>query len=317
MSPLSLQTPRSLRILLATAALSAALACGAPAPRGEAPTTSPPQAEATPPPYDYPAPVSGHFEDVNVGTFDLVDGIAYARPDGSTAVWLVSEPIASPVLAGGECPVLLARSLALLRDAGWVEVTVDGEGRSDYFASGTPYGGRGKESEVGGGYWQIDLDAPPAARIAGRIDHRYQGRFRFDLPVWPASAGVSREADLLSGGALEPSGPAPTEERLVATYRALRDAARARDLATYLATQGFAPKQVRAIRGLAGIDAELAAHADRFLEPGEPQEPRIEPGYLGVGATGTNSKGEAFFNWYQFGVCGERLVLYGIGLNPQ
>ncbi|TMG89028.1 MAG: hypothetical protein E6H73_17480, partial [Betaproteobacteria bacterium] len=28
-------------------------------------------------PYAYPAPVKGHYKEINIGEFDLVDGIAY------------------------------------------------------------------------------------------------------------------------------------------------------------------------------------------------------------------------------------------------
>ena len=36
-----------------------------------------------------------------------------------------------------------------------------------------------------------------------------------------------------------------------------------------------------------------------------------------VGARGKNPKGSAFFNFYEFSPCGDKLVLVGIGENPQ
>jgi hypothetical protein len=36
-----------------------------------------------------------------------------------------------------------------------------------------------------------------------------------------------------------------------------------------------------------------------------------------VGAGGVNSKRAKFTNYYQFAPCGGKLVLVGIGLNPQ
>jgi hypothetical protein len=43
----------------------------------------------------------------------------------------------------------------------------------------------------------------------------------------------------------------------------------------------------------------------------------LENGFAGVGGRGTNSKGEAFFNYYEFTPCGGKLILTSIGLNPQ
>ena len=62
------------------------------------------------------ASVKGEFSEVNIGTFDLVDGIAWAV-DGGTVVYAVSKPIASSTLASAACPVTMARSLAAVRDA--------------------------------------------------------------------------------------------------------------------------------------------------------------------------------------------------------
>ena len=60
------------------------------------------------PPYSYPAPVKGHFKDINIGDFDLVDGIAYPASGGAgTVVYLTSKPIASPLIAAICCAALL------------------------------------------------------------------------------------------------------------------------------------------------------------------------------------------------------------------
>jgi len=41
--------------------------------------SSSPAAEEKVPPYTYPAPVKGHYNEVNIGEFDVVGGIAYPR----------------------------------------------------------------------------------------------------------------------------------------------------------------------------------------------------------------------------------------------
>ena len=82
-----------------------------------------------------------------------------------------------------------------------------------------------------------------------------------------------------------------------------------------LAAQGFSAAQIEAIRGLSGINADLAAHAGRFLDPGVPEEVLAATGQ--VGARGKDPAGKAFYNFYEFSPCGEKLVLVGIGENPQ
>jgi len=57
---------------------------------------------------------------------------------------------------------------------------------------------------------------------------------------------------------------------------------------------------VRKLRGLDGIAEDLERHADRFLDPGDPEEVSLYATIAGIGARGTNSRGEAFFNFYQF-----------------
>ena len=312
------------RMLCAASRLAVAaliLGCGSPespSPPGASAAAPSAEAEAPPAAYSYPAPVSGHFEEINTGSFDLVDGIAWPAADGSgTVVWVASEPIASPVLAASACPMTEARALAVLRDARHAEVTIDAGGRSDYFAWGTVFGGQSRASDVGGGGWRIETAGVRDGRISGKARHRDYGGFEFDLPVArPAVTQVS-ESDRMQGRRAAADLPAPAEAKLVATYEAIRKAARAHDLKAVLEAQGFAPEAARAIRGLAGIQEDLVAYADRFFDPGTPEEPSVDAGHGGVGGRGTNAKGEAFFNWYEFAPCGDRLILVSIGLNPQ
>lgn len=299
----------------------AALGCGSPsAPPSSGAAQTPPSAEVESPPaaYSYPAPVSGHFEEINTGSFDLVDGLAYPASGGAgTVVWAASEPIASPLVAGSACPMTEARALAVLRDASYVEVTIDARAHSDYFAWGTVFAGQSRESDVGGGYWRIDSGGPRDGRIAGKARHKQHGGFEFDLPIGHPSVTQVSEGERMQGRRTAADLPTPSEAKLLATYEAIRKAARTRNLKALLEAQGFAAETVRAVRGLAGIESDFAAFADRFFDPGTPEEPSVDAGYGGVGARGTNAKGEAFFNWYEMAPCGDRLVLTSIGLNPQ
>jgi hypothetical protein len=264
----------------------------------------------------YPAPVKGHYEEVNTGTFDLVDGIAYTG-GGGTVVYVAAKSIASPVLAGSTCPMTQARALTLLRNAGYLEVKLDAAGRSSYFAGGTPYGGRGREEEAGSHFWKIAGGKVADGRIAGSLTYKGHGRFEFDLPILKPGVSEVSEGDRVQGRRADEARRTPAEAELLAAYAAMRKAALAKDLKAMLGAQGFDAKQVEAIRGLPGIDADLPAHADRFLSPGAPEDPSVGPGHGSVGASGKNSKGAAFVNYYQFEPCGDRLVLVGIGENPQ
>ena len=90
----------------------------------------------------YPAPVKGHIKELNIGEFDLVDGIAYPSMNGGgTVVYVASKPIASPMLVDSACPLTQARALSKLRNASFGEITLDTAGRSKYFSAGTPFGG--------------------------------------------------------------------------------------------------------------------------------------------------------------------------------
>src|SRR5215813_3417022 len=125
--------------------MCAAIRCGkketapAPKPAQKEATTAAPIVQEKPKPYTYPAPVKGHFQEVNVGSFDVVDGIAYKSGAG-TVVFVVSKPIASPMLSSSPCPMTEARALLDLRDASYMEVTLDAAGQSKYFAAGKAFG---------------------------------------------------------------------------------------------------------------------------------------------------------------------------------
>ena len=325
-----MKTFRSLAFLGLSSALLGLAGCSAPPAPAQGPAPSapqgqaPPQAQAsaravpadTPPsPYAHPAPVKGHYEEANLGSIDLVDGLAYTASGGGTVVYVASKPIASPIFADSTCPMTRARSLALLRNAGFLEVKLDGAGRSDYFAGGTQFDGRSRESEMGSHYWTISGGKVASGRVAGRVAYKGRGQFDFDLPVL-ASATVELSEGDRATGKQEEGRRAATGAEVLAAYTALQRAALARDWKALLAAQGFEAKEIEAIRGLAGIDADLAAHADRFLSPGTPGEPSLGKGRSSVGARGKNSKDKAFFNYYAFTTCGDKLVLVSIAQNP-
>jgi hypothetical protein len=282
--------------------------------------TSVAQAPTPPPPtFDYPAPVKGHYEEANTGTFELVDGPAYTATGGKgTVVYASSKALASPVLNATTCPMTEARAIALIRDASFLEVTLDARGHSNYFGAGTVYNGQGRESDTPKNpYWTISGGQVAKGRIAGRVSYKGRGEFDFDLPVFKPGISELSEGDKVEGNRLDSTRRAPTEKELLTAYAAMRRAALAKDLKAMLELQGFDAKQVQAIRGLPGIDANLEAHADRFLDPGDPEEPTVQAGYAGIGGRGKNSKGAAFFNFYLFIPCDNRLLLTSIGLNEQ
>jgi hypothetical protein len=249
------------------------------------------------PAYTYPAPVKGKYSEPNSGKFDLVDGVAYAA-DKDTVLYVTEKQIASPMLTGSACAVSQARSLALLRNSGYITVKLNAAGNPGYFEAGTPYSGRridraGRTAKVSGG-------KAKDGRVTGSVTDKGHGQFDFDLPV--AGAETTRM---------------PTKEELFAAYKAVRQAAIKKDLKALLSAQGFDAKQIEKIRGLEAIDSDVAAHADRFLEPGAPEEPTIQPGTIRVGGSGKNSKGAKFVNYYWFAPCGDKLLLVNIGENPQ
>src|SRR5213080_3661144 len=77
-------------------------------------------AEEKVPAYAYPAPVKGHYKEINIGEFDVVDGIAYPATGGAgTVIYATNKPIASPVIADSACPMTEARALSQLRNASY------------------------------------------------------------------------------------------------------------------------------------------------------------------------------------------------------
>jgi hypothetical protein len=271
-------------------------------------------------PYRYDPPVSGHLSEANVGDFDLVDGIAYPARDPAkgTVVFVTAKAIASPVLATSSCPATQARALKLLRDSRYAEVTLDGNGRSETFIYGSVYEGQGRGIDVGSREWGGEI-AIAGERAKGSVTHRYYGDFDFDLPLARTRPGEVSEEDRMAAGYAAWGGdaPVPTEVEAVTAYGLTRRAVMAGDLGAYLELQGFDERQADKIRGLAGIEEDFRAHRDRFLDPGAPETPTLENGFAALGARGTNSKGEAFANYYEFTPCDGKLILTSIGLNPQ
>jgi hypothetical protein len=302
----------SRRYAFVVAVVWAIAACDTPAPASTKAADPPRTPSATAPvAYAYPAPVKGHYKEVNTGSFDLTDGIAYPG-EGGTVVYVTEKPIASPVLVTAACPMTEARALTVLRNSGYLEVEIDAGGRSKYLAAGTPYGGRSREEA---GRWKIAGGKEKDGRVSGTLAYRGYGQFDFDLPVSTPAMGEVTEGERVHGMRQAEDRRTPTEAELVAAYTEVRRAARAGDLEALLRSQGFDRRQVEAIRGLPGITADLAAHAAHFLDPGAPEEVMVDTGQ--VGARGKDPKGAAAFNFYEFAPCGERLVLVGIGENPQ
>src|SRR5215472_15545915 len=283
---------------------------------GETEAAKPSQpAVEKPQPYTYSAPVKGHYQEVNVGSFDVVDGIAYRNGPG-TVVFVTSKPIASPILAGSPCPMTEARSLLDVRDAAFLEVTLDAAGRSKYFAAGKAFGGGSREEEVGSRSWSSKLKEKDG-RASGSVQTRRHGDFQFDLPVLTPSLPQLSQGDWVHGTRAIASDPKPSEQAVTAAYRAAHDSAIKKDWKALLAAIGFDEKTSTAVRGLSGIEEDLAVFADRFLLPGDPGEFTAQPGKAYVRAEGTNSKGKKFANFYHFAPCGDRLILVSIAENPQ
>ena len=264
-------------------------------------------AEARVPPYAYPAPVKGHIREINIGEFDLVDGIAYPSMSGAgTVVYVASKPIASPMLVESACPLTQARALSKLRNASFSEITLDTAGRSKYFSAGTPFGG--SLNDLTPRDWSSTLKAD-AGRAAGSVTHRQYGKFEFDLPLSNPKVDQISEGDRQQKRKLAATTPKPGAQAISAAYVALRDAALKKDLKATLAALGFDAKQSAAIRGMDGIDADFQVFADRFLAPGTPGDPWDKPGAGQVRGEGLKSSGKKYYNDYYFDVCGDHLVL--------
>ena len=263
------------------------------------------------PPYAYAAPVKGHIKEVNIGEFDLVDGIASTAVSGAgTVVYAASRPIASPMLADSACPLLQARSMATLRKANYAEVTLDAKGKSRYFAAGTP--SSGSLTSLSPRDWTSALKAD-AGKAAGNVVHRNYGRFEFDLPLSKPSVDELSYGDRQQERKVAATTPKPAEKDVIAAYVALRDAVHKKDMKATLSAMGFNAKQVAAIRGLDGIDADFAGFTHRFLAPGTPGEPWARPGQGQVVGEGTRvNNAKKYRNGYYFDLCGDRLVLTGI-----
>lgn len=267
-------------------------------------------AEAKVPPYVYAAPVKGHIKEVNIGAFDLVDGIAYPSQTGAgTVVYVASKPIASPMLAESACPLALTRALSTLRNASFAEVTLDALGQSKYFAAGTPFGGSLTDFTVHG--WSSTLKSD-AGRVVGNVQHRQYGGFKFDLPLSNPKFDELSYGDRDQKRRLPATTPKPVEAAVTAAYVALRDAALRKDLKATLSAMGFDAKQIVAIRGMDGIDADFLAFADRFLTPGTPGDPSTRPGSAHLRGEGLKANGKKYFNDYYFDLCGDRLIITGI-----
>jgi hypothetical protein len=266
-------------------------------------------AEAKPAPYGYQAPVKGHVKEINIGEFDLVDGIAYPSMNGGTVVYVVSRPIASPMLVESACPLTQARALSLLRNASFSEVTLDAAGRSRYFGAGKAIGGGLTDLTARG--WSSTLKTD-AGRASGSVVHRQYGRYEFDLLLSNPKFDQISEGDRQQKRRLAATTPKPTGQAVIDAYVALRDAALRKDLKATLLALGFDAKQTTAIRGMEGIDADFQEFADRFLKPGTPGDPWPKPGSGQVRGEGLKASGKKFFNDYYFDACGDRLVLTGM-----
>ena len=270
------------------------------------------------PPYSYPAPVKGHFKDINIGDFDLVDGIAYPASTGTgTVVYLTSKPIASPLIAESACPMIEARVLTQMRNVGYLELTLD-KGASKYLIAGTPFAGSSYEQASSSHRWVNRTKGGDAARVVGSFIDRGAGSYDFDLPLSQPKIGQRSNIDIEKSGARgDPTAPRPDQKAVTAAYTAVHDAAVKKNWKAMLGALGFDEKQNAAIRGLDGINADLAVYADRFLQPGTPEDFSAKPGTAYVKSAGVNSQGKKFANYYHFLPCGDHFVLVAIAENPQ
>jgi hypothetical protein len=299
----------SVHAVVALVATLALLGCGKEQP-ASARTGKPPAqkvAEETVPPYSYPAPVKGHIKDINIGEFDLVDGIAYpSMAGGGTVVHVVSRPIASPMLVDSACPLAQAKALSILRNARFSEVTLDAAGRSKYFGAG--FALKGSLTDLTPRAWSSKLQTD-AGRVTGSVLHRGYGRFEFDPPLSNPKIDEISYGDSEQKRKLPATTPRPTEQQITAAFVALRDAAHQKDLKAMLRAMGFDAKQNLAIRGLDGIDADFATFAGRFITPSTPGDPWPKPGAGQIRAEGVKVDGKKAWNDYYFNLCGDRLVL--------
>jgi hypothetical protein len=136
--------PRRVGCVVACCVALAAVGCDkvpTPAPKPPAPKV----AEQVPA-YTYGAPVKGHYKEINLGEFDVVDGVAYPAPNG-TACRLHHREADRVSRSRLGMPMTLARSHAPSRFA-LSRVTLD-KGVSKYYAAGSAFSGSSYETEVG------------------------------------------------------------------------------------------------------------------------------------------------------------------------
>jgi hypothetical protein len=306
---------RDFRLHAVAACVAALAVCGC-GKEQAAPGVTKKVVEEKVPPYTYPAPVKGHYKEVNIGEFNVVDGIAYTATGGAgTVIYVTSKPIASPMLTGSACPMTEARALSQLRNVNYMEVTL-AHGASKYFAAGTSFAGSSREEAGSGRYWSSRMKDDPD-RAIGSVIHKLHGNFDFDLPISSPRVNEVSEGDRIHGTRSDLTAPKPTEQPVAAAYRAVHDAAVKKDLKALLAALGFDAKQIAAIRGLDGIDTDLAVYSDRFLTSSAPNEFSAKPGTAYVRVEGANAKGKKFANYYHFAPCGDHFVLASIAENPQ
>jgi hypothetical protein len=253
------------------------------------------------------ASVSGTYKHPILGSFELVDGIAWKGPAG-TVVQVTSKPIASAALAGTPCPATLARSIRLLRDARYLEVTLDAKGASDYYFTGGQYLFNSSDLASAGVDWTIRLTRHDAQRAAGTVERR-RGTFQFDLPILQGGPG-----DRSAGELVRPMKPlaSPGEDKAEAAYQGLRAAAAVKDWPKFLEAHGYGPDLVQALRALPGIEADLEAHAARFLTPGAVEAIHPAMTAMTLAANGRNPQGKSLSNVYDFAACGDRVLLVSI-----
>jgi hypothetical protein len=306
---------RGLAILIACLASLLTVGCDDRKPPSEARSGTAGEAKAKPreeiiPAYAYDAPVKGHISESNVGTFDVVDGIAYPAPGGQgTVIYVASKPIASPMLAESACPLAQARAMSKLRNASFAEVTLDANGRSKYFAAAMPFGAGLIDRSAGAWTSTLKHDAD---RAAGSVTHNRYGHFEFDMPLSAPKVDETSYGDRDGKRRPPATAPKPIDQAVTDAYVALRDAALRKDLKATLRAMGFDPKQIAAIRGMDGIDADFQVFANRFLPPGTTGDPSTRPGSANLRGEGVKADGRKYFNDYYFDLCQDRLVLTGI-----
>ncbi len=218
------------------------------------------------------------------------------------------------MITGSACRMTQARALSQLRDARYFEVTL-ANGVSQYFAAGQSFGGNSREQNVGVHYWSSRIKDDPD-RAVGSVVHKSYGTFEFDQPLSKPAIKEVSEGDRYQDIRAEATAQAPTQQAFSAAYHAMLAVAHKKNLTALLTAEGFDATHVAAIRGLDGIDADLAVYDDRLLSPGLADEFTAGSGTAYVRAGGTNSKGKQVANFCHFAPCGDHLVLVSTAENP-